>query len=446
MSLSRRALLRGATGALALPLLPSLRARAQEGVFPKRIVFMYAPNGVPPESWWPTAGATPRDFTLNVAHRSLEPFKDRLSIIGGLDMAATGPGGPHARGVGTALTGQELQLGDMPSNDGRLAGWANGISLDQHIASVLQPQTPAATLQVGVRADNHRATNMSRLCYAGPAQPLSPISDPSFLWRQLFPGATTRPGEEARQLLALDTVRAQFAALRGRVGTEDRERLAAHEEMVTDLQSKLADVGDGVNPSCEAPSQPVVADVNGDLNPDFDHDMTMRRVAEIMVDMLALALTCDLTRIATMQFANAWARVTYPWLGRVSTNHDLSHAGNNDRPSQEAWTSAATFHGDLLARLMQALSAAPEGDGTVLDNTIILWFSEIAIGNVHTHTNMPYIVAGDGGGALQQGQYLRFSGRYHNDLLVTLMNAMGVEGERFGRPELCQGPLPGLLA
>ncbi|MEM1026267.1 MAG: DUF1552 domain-containing protein [Myxococcota bacterium] len=438
---TRRNFLRGIGGAvIGLPLLPSLRARAQ-GAAPKRLVFMYAPNGVPVQTWWPTPGASVRDFTLNEVHASLERYKGEISFVGGLDMAALGPGGPHARGMGTALTGVELQSGTMPSNNGQLAGWANGSSLDQHLVQRLEPGTPFPSLQLGVRADNFRSTNMSRLSYAGPGQPLSPISEPRTLWQTLFPGAALRPEDETLQLRVMDAVRAQFSALRRQVPSDEREVLDQHQARVVELQSRLAQQTGGSGNGCAAPTEPMVADVNGDDEPDADNDATMRRVAELQIDMLATALACDLTRIATFQFSNAWARVSYPWVGRLATNHDISHTGLNDQISQEAWTDIATYQAELLARLVDALKAIPEGDGTVFDNTLIVWLSEIAVGNTHTHTNMPYLLAGDLGGTIRKGEFNSFSGRYHNDLLVTLMNAMGVDGDRFGNPELCQGPL-----
>ena len=440
--ITRRNFLRGVGGAaVALPMLPSLRARAESGP-PKRLVFMYAPNGVPVQTWWPTPGATPRDFTLNTVHASLERFREKLSFVGGLDMAALGPGGPHARGMGTALTGVELRSGTMPSNNGQLAGWANGISLDQYLVQRLQPDTPFPSLQLGVRGDNYRSTNMSRLSYAGPGQPLSPISDPATVWQSLFPGASVRPEDEALQLRALDAVRAQFSALRARVPAEERDVLDAHQARVMELQSRIAQQSGGGSGSCTAPAKPMVADVNGDEQPDPDNDATMRRVAELQIDILASALACDLTRVATFQFSNAWARVSYPWVGRPATNHDISHTGLSDQISQKAWTDIATYQAELLARLIEALEAIPEGDGTVFDNTAILWLSEISVGNTHSHSNMPYVLAGSLGGALRAGEFNAFSGRYHNDLLVTLMNAMGVEGDSFGDPDLCKGTLP----
>jgi hypothetical protein len=444
--MKRRQFLQGAAGAtVALPLLPSLSARADAGDFPQRLVFMYAPNGVPVGTWWPAAGATERDFQLASAMTPLAPHRDDITIVGGLELGTTGPGGPHARGMGALLTAQSLQEGTMPSNNGQLAGWADGVSLDQYLAQQLRPETPFPSLEIAVRGDNYRATNMSRLSYAGPGAPLTPQSDPAVLWQRLFPGVDQAPTDEAIRRTVLDTVREQFAVLRGRVGTEDRDVLDAHLGFVSDLQSRIT--ADPIMASCsEGAAMPIIDDVNGDGDPDADADLTMSKVAEAQVDLLAAAVGCNLTRIATFQFANAWDRVVYPWVsGPSKTGHDISHAGNGDTVAQTAWTEIARYQMSLMARLIQTLKNMPEGDGSVLDHTAIVWTSEVAVGNTHSHRNLPVVIAGSLGGKLRTGQYLRFDGRFHADLLTTLKLAMGVDGESFGLVQFNQGPLPGLL-
>lgn len=444
--INRRRLLQIAGGTVLAPWLPSLagrgRAFGQSATPPKRIIFMYAPNGVPVGTWWPTTALG--GFDLNEATMPLAPHKSDVLFMRGLHFAAQGPGGPHARGMGTALTGVSLQAGDMPSNDGRLAGWADGISLDQKLVQELSPNTPFPSLQVGVRGDNHLATNMSRLSYSAPAQAIPPISSPLTLWRTLFPGMDPNqpaPGGGV-QTKVLDTVKAQFDRLSPRVSSEDRLRLESHLGHLEQLQDRIREMEGGTgSASCGDVAEPGIADVNGDGQPDEDHDKTMEGVAELQVDLLVAAITCGLTNIATYQYANAWDRVTFPWIGSSKTGHDLSHAGNSNTVDQGYWTDVARYHMTLMARMISGLKAVPEGDGSVFDSTAIVFFSEVAVGNTHTHENIPYVMAGSLGGMFETGRYLDFGGRYHNDLLVTLMNAMGVAGDTFGTPELNQGPL-----
>lgn len=442
---ARRRFLQACGGAALLPFVPVAgpAGRAQANVrAPKRLIFMYAPNGVPPATWWPS-GSEPLE--LNTSMAALEPHKADINVLRGLNFAAQGPGGPHARGVGTALTGTRLQQGNMPSNDGRLAGWADGPSLDQHIAQQLNPDTAFPSLQVGVRADHHRPTNMARLNYGAAGQALPPISDPMALWKSVFPeGAPPRTAADFQDTI-LDAVQAQFARLKSRVSSEDRQRLQAHLAHVESIQQRLSDLPMDIGgEQCGTPQEPSIADVNGDGSPDPDHDQTMQSVAELQMDLLLLALACDRTRIATYQYANAWARMTYPWLGSPRTNHDLSHAGNSNVDAQAAWSAVASYHMGLLARLISGLKAIPDGEGSLFDSTAIVWFTEVAVGNTHTHTNMPYVVAGSLGGSFETGRYLDCGGRYHNDLLVTLMNAMGVPGSTFGTASLCRGPIESL--
>ena len=177
---SRRRFLKGAGGVLvALPLLDSLRARAQEPAaqFPKRFVTMYNPNGTVHASWFPTGGET--DFVLNEIHKPLEHHRDKLLIFQGVNatVTATGPGGPHQRGIGSLFTGHELLEGEFVDGCGSRAGWANGISIDQAIANQIGLDTPLKSLEIGVRAIE--ADVQARISYAGPGQPLPPMNDPT---------------------------------------------------------------------------------------------------------------------------------------------------------------------------------------------------------------------------------------------------------------------------
>ena len=340
---SRRAFLRTAAGvAMGLPLLRSLPAHAQLQP-PKRLIIYYSPNGVPSQTWWPSAGPTESDFTLNAAHAALVPHREDLLFLGGLTLQSDGPGGPHARGMGSLLTGVQLQEGTMVSNNGQLAGWPDGISVDQHIANAYPGSTLFPSLQVGVRADNYSPTNMSRLSYTGPASPLPPENNPHTLWRTLFPSSSNprpppAPGTSKTasdyDLSVLDAVHAQFNALKLRVSAQDRLKLERHQDMVREVERRLEALKpphpdlqqDGqeeepppiLGDPCQEHPEPFVADVNSDGQADFDHDETVREVAALQRDLVVAALRCDLTRIVTYQFGNAWGRFSYPFTGSIS--------------------------------------------------------------------------------------------------------------------------------
>jgi hypothetical protein len=441
--ISRRNLLRAASGAaLALPLLPSLRpARAQAQVFPKRFVTMYTPNGVIHEGWWPTAGATETDFTLSASHLPLAPYRDRLLILGGLEMkvAAIGPGGPHQRGIGALFTNTPLGEGVFVDGCGRTAGWATGISVDQRIAAQIGTDSLIGSLQLGVRAAENDV--QGRISYAGAGMPLPPTNDPLELYQRVFAGfsppASSPDEEAAKALLAqrksvLDAVNSEFAALNTRLSAEDRATLDAHLTLVRDVERRLS-LGMG---DCSKPEQP----------PQFDpvSEVDMPAIAELELDLLALAFACDLTRVASFQISTALNRIRYPWLESMGEGHALSHSGVSDASAKDQLTLRQNWHASLIARLFDRLSTVPEGDGTALDNTLLFWGNEVSMGTTHTHDNMPFLLAG-GGWAFRTGRYLTYDKNSHADLLVSILNAMGVEESTFGDPNYCTGPLAGLV-
>jgi hypothetical protein len=437
--LSRRAFVRSAGGiALALPLMDSLRARAQEGSFPKRLVLMYTPNGVIHSGWWPQNVVSETSFDLNEAHAPLEPYRDRLLILGGVDLqvTATGPGGPHQRGIGGLFTARELQSGTFADGCGRLAGWANGISVDQEVAREIGRDTLFASLELGVRALDNDV--QGRISYAGAGAPLPPMNVPADVFTRLITGFTERTPEldaiAADRKSVLDAVQDQFAALSSRVGADDRQKLKQHLELVRDLERRMTAGASGA--SCTTPAVPPALDPNSEAD--------MPAIAELEIDLLAMAFACDLTRVASFQISTALNRIRYPWLDSPGEGHTLSHAGPSNTEASAELNRRAAWHSSLVARLFDRLSEIPEGDGTALDNTLFVWGNEVSEGNVHSHVNMPFLLAG-GGWYFRTGRYVRYQGASHSDLLVSILNAMGVPRSTFGLEQYCSGELSGLV-
>lgn len=443
--ISRRNVLRAASGAaLALPLLPSLRpARAQAQVFPKRFVTMYTPNGVIHEGWWPTpgAGASETDFTLSTSHQPLASYRDRLLILGGLEMkvAAIGPGGPHQRGIGALFTNMPLGDGVFVDGCGRTAGWATGISIDQRIAAQIGTESPIGSLQLGVRATENDV--QGRISYAGAGMPLPPMNDPLELYKRVFEGfspPTPTPDEDAAKALlaqrksVLDAVTSEFGALNARLGAEDRATLDAHLTLIRDVERRLA-LGMG---DCTKPEEPPQLDQVSEVD--------MPAIAELELDLLALAFACDLTRVASFQISTALNRIRYPWLESLGEGHALSHSGVSDANAKNQLLLRQSWHASLIARLFDRLATVPEGDGTALDNTLLFWGNEVSMGTTHTHDNMPFLLAG-GSWAFRTGRFLTYDKNSHADLLVSILNAMGVNESTFGDPAYCTGPLSGLV-
>ncbi len=441
MIIDRRVFLRRAGGAaLALPLL-QVPARAEETPFPKRLIIFYTPNGTKKELWRPAPGASEREFTLGPLLSPLEALKQHLVVLDGIDLAAAqaGPGGPHQRGMAALFTGAVITEGDFVGGDGRRAGWGGGISVDQYVAKRLQANTPLGSIELGVRV--REAVPRGRIIYGGSEQPLPPENDPVSAFQRLFGGQEMSPEEARARLLrrrsVLDSVHADFQQLLNRVSKADKEKLQRHAASLSDLERRLGTIAD--RPQGCGPLQP---DGVGDVMSESD----FRNVLRAQTDLLVNAFACDLTRVGSIQCSTAVNACRFTFLGmNESEGHALSHSGDSHELMQSRWERMLTWYAEQFAYLLERLALVPEGDGTLLDNTLVLWGMEVSRGNSHSLNDMPFLLAGGAGGALQTGRYLRYDGVPHNNLLVSVLNAMGVGDVSFGDPRFCTGPLTGLL-
>ena len=440
--MSRRSFLGGLAGTMALPLLGSGRSSANTGSFPTRFLVFFTPNGTNPGRWFPDAGASETDFTLKPQHAALLPFQNRLLYLHnvGMESQDVGPGEPHQRGMGAVLTGTHLQPGDFVGGDGSLAGWANGISVDQTIAGVIGGTTRFKSVELGARVNGSEVRH--RLNYAGPAQPLPSIEDPRAAWNHLF-ADFQQPEQNTdntmrRRRSVLDAANRQIAQLRGRVSLEDRNKLDRHYTLLRELEMRIG--GGQLADACVIPERPAERNASAEEN--------MATVIDDQIRLATASLACDVTRVVTLQMSSSANNIRFPHLQSYSDDHSLSHAGPEDSVSQEEWASRQSWYAQRFATLLSQLDAVPEGDGTLLDHTLVFWCSELAQGNTHSHANMPFLIAGGASGKIQTGRYVRYSERRrHNDLLVALLHAMGIEMNTFGNPDFCSGgPLSGILA
>jgi len=446
--LNRRLFLRAASGmAVAVPLLPSLMARGQTAAPIRRFVTMYTPNGQIHSAWWPTG--TDTAITLNEIHQPLVKHQSRLTLLKNVDLksAGGGPGGPHQRGIGTLYTGQELQDGEFVDGCGSRAGWANGISIDQAIANQIGQSTPYASLELGVRATENDV--QGRIAYSGSGAPLPPMLQPLDVYNRIFKDLVV-PDQNgqmppdpmlAERRSVLDTVGDQLTALQGKVSYEDKQKLDAHLTLVRDVERRLATVP----LTCTKPNAPST------LDPNSETDMPM--IAQLEIDLLSIAFACDLARVASFEISTGLNRIRYPWLNSMGEGHPLSHMDPEDADAHPQLVARAQWHAGLIARLFDNLAAISEGDTTIADNTLLVWCTEVSEGNVHSHTNMPFLLMGGGwhfktGRLVDAGVTDSATGQLktasHVDLLVTLQNAMGVESQTFGLPEFVTGPLKAL--
>lgn len=440
---SRRAFLGGAVaaGTLGLPLLRSLTSttRAQDATFPKRLVVFFSANGTVHESWAPEGSET--GFTLSRILEPLEAFRSKLLILDGVDMESSnhGPGDGHQRGMGHMLTGTELLEGtDFEGGNGELVGWGGGISVDQHVADAIGGDTRFRSLELGVNPGG--ANVWTRMSYRDANQPVPPEGDPRAAFDRVFADLSTTDRDAAERRRAqrrsvLDFVRGDLSRLSARLPREDVPKLDAHLTSIRELETRL-DAPLGVGAACTLPMRPGALDVrSNDAYPE---------VGRAQMDLLVMALACDLTRVGSLQWSKSVSNTTFSWLGISEGHHDLSHEGDSNGGALEKITQINRWYAEQLAYLLGKMQDIPEGDGTLLDHTLVLWCNELGRGNSHTRRGIPWVLAGGAGGYFRTGRYLTYDRWPHNDLLVSVCNAMGVETDTFGNPAYCRGPLPGL--
>jgi hypothetical protein len=440
--LSRRTVLRGLGGAaIALPWLEAFTPRgasAQAQQPPKRFIVMFSANGTLPSRWIPTGGET--DFSLSPILSPLAPYRDDLVIVQGVDQQGAG-GDAHQIGIGGMLTGAPLNSGAFAGVGAPPAGWASGPSVDQRIAEALGNDTSLRSLELGVQVGE--ADNWGRMVYRASNQPLPPEDEPAAVYDRVFADLHTDPAELARvrrrRASILDSVSAEYTRLGGRLGGADRARLEAHLSAIRELEIRLTGPALAQRAECRDPALTPA--------PAFAND-SYPTIGAQQIDLLVMALACDITRVASLQWSRSVSQTRFTWLGINEGHHDLSHLGDDDPVALDKLEKINQWYASQFAYLIGQLKAFPEGDGTMLDNSLLIWCNELAKGNIHGHADAPYVLAGRAGGGLRTGRFLSFAGGAtvpHNNLLVSLLNAMGMPDTTFGKPEWCQGPLSGLV-
>ena len=435
---SRRALLASAAGAaVGLPWLEAFAPRqaAAAVAIPKRFVVMFAPNGLVP-AWTPSGSE--RDFELSPILAPLAPYQSDLVVIRGLYQEGGGGDG-HQNGMGGMLTGATLNAGPFGGQQAPPAGWASGPSVDQRIADVIGGETKLRSLELGVQVGE--ADNWGRMCYRAADQPLPPEDDPAAVYARVFAELHTDPAilaaERARQKSILDAVSGEYTRIAQSLGSADKQRLDAHLDAVRDIELRLTRGGNVTGAHCSDPVVPALDHDDNDAFPD---------VGALQIDLLSMAFACDITRVASLQWSRSVSQTRFTWLGIDEAHHDLSHLGDDDAVAQDKLSRIEGWYASQLATLIARLKAIPEGDGSLLDNTIIVFCNELAKGNTHSRQDAGYVLAGRGGGALETGRFLRYDGNTpHNGLLISLLNAMDVPDQKFGNPEWSSGPLSGLI-
>jgi hypothetical protein len=429
--LSRRTFLRGAGGiALALPLLEAMEARADTPQ--KRFIALFTPNGTLRDDWLPQG--TEDQFTLSTILAPLAPYQSDVVVISDLDNAAandpSAAGFPHPRGLAGFLTGTETVLvGGYPTG--------GGMSIDQRLVQVMGQDTRFPSVNLGVLARG--ADVWSNMCYSGVGLPVPPQSDPSLAANALFTGLDADPSVaallRARRKSVLDTVLGDLQGLQSRVSSDDRHRLDAHATAIRDIEMRVTRV---TNQSLQCKPTVVPDGINA------KDPVNYEELATLQTDILVMALQCDLTRVATLQFNEAASHLTFSWLNQAVEQHSMSHAYLAYPEMRAPLIATYVWYAQRVAYLLGKLQAAPDGTGTLLDNSLLLWGNELGRPDIHSLQSIPFVLAGGAGGALRGGRFLQYNHDAHNALLVSCLQMMGAPDQSFGNPAFGSGPLPRL--
>lgn len=434
---SRRQLLkRLGIGAATLPFLgnlSSLGLAADGSTRKKRLVVMFSPNGVIPDAFWPDEEGELKSFKESLS--PLEPFRDKTLTLLGVCDKVRGDGDNHMRGIGCLLTGVELFPGNIQGGSDTPAGWASGISIDQEIKNALQKnpetQTRFGSLEFGVLVPE-RADTWTRMVYAGANKPIAPINDPYQMFKKLY----GRAKDQENLKSILDVLHEDLKKVESVVSAKDKRLLEEHTQFVREMEQELKD-----------PKNSIVGHAVPQLEPGVKEDNeNMPQISKMQIELLVNSFAADFNRVATLQYTNSVGGAKMKWIGVEEGHHELSHCEDKETDKVEKLIKINKWFAEQLAYLTKRLADTPEpdGNGTLLDNTLIVWTNELGKGNSHTLDNIPWVLVGNGLD-FKMGRHIKFPKTSHNRLLLSLAHGMGHHIEKFGNPNFCgEGPLTGL--
>jgi hypothetical protein len=436
--LNRRTMLRGALGgaAVAIGLPPLLAmfnsngtAHADSTPIPKRLGIFFWGNGVKLDRWTPAntgAGWTP---SLELA--PLTDLKDYVSVVSGMEIKSGNPRGHHAGCVGI-LSGAPLV--EQPHPNSNYVSTFSKASIDQVAAEVIGKTTRFKSLELGVstRVVTGEGTTLHYLSHNGPDSFNPPEYDPSKAFDRLFGGDFVAPNAMTNELAnatrnlrksVLDAVSADITSLRQNVGTSDKTRLDQHLDNIRSIENRLTENPASTPALCKVPTRP------GSF-PAVSGQEPIDERTQAMSDLVAMALACDQTRVFSIMFSGSVGSTVFWEVNANSGHHGLTHDEPGDQPLVHAST---VFTMQQFAKLVAALKGIPEGAGNLLDNSAILASSDVADGREHSIADYPIVVAGKAGGLLKYpGVHYRSKGENTSNVLLTLLNVVGVQLAQFG--------------
>ena len=452
--IKRRAMLKGTifggTVAIGLPMLNAMMPRtgaAQTGTAPKRIVFWFTANGTRQDIWSPPANM---DLNGHPLHAAMAPFSNKLIFLDGVDqdVAYDSIGDGHQTGMACVLTNAEILPGTLfcegncDAGQEQYIGWGGGQSVDQYIADEIARDvvTKFKSLELGVQVKS--SSVWSRMSYSAPDQPVPPREDPNQNFTDFFSDIESDPFAlrliQRRRKSVLDAVMEDHAAFQSRLGYEDKQKLDKHLQSIRDLERRL-EVTTNFGEACTTPELSLPGS-------SFEQNDMYPATGKAQMDMLVMALACDLTRVASLQWSRSVSGVRFNWVPQLydEGHHGLSHYDDSDESAKADLLEINKWYSEQFAYLLGLMDGIQEGDNTLLDNTVVVWVNELGQGNNHTRRDIPFILAGGCQGYFNTGQHIDFGGEPHGKLLVSLTHAMGKPVNTFGVSQYSQGPLSGL--
>ena len=400
---------------------------AETKPFPKRMAFIYVPNGINMAKWTPDGTGT--DYALSPTLAPFAPHQKDLLVLSGLAQKnAFGlgdGGGDHARASATYLTGvhPKKSASDVKT----------GISIDQFAANQIGGQTRLPSLELscdrgqeaGSCDSGYSCAYQFNISWRSESQPMNPEIEPKAVFDRLFGGGADGESQEARarrkasDLSVLDFVTEQSRAVQAKIGTADKRKLDEYFTAVRDIEHRIKMNG----------TMPVAVPEGavGDFNAEYSFERHMR----LMFDLMTLSFQTDTTRISTFLVSHDGGNRPYPFAGVPQGHHHISHH-RNQAESLAKLAVIDKWHVTQFAYFLEKLKSVKEGEGCLLDNCMIVYGAGISDGNEHSHSNLPTVLAGRGGGTITPGRHVRTDEIPMTNLFLSMLDRMGARAERFG--------------
>jgi hypothetical protein len=428
MALPRRTVLRGLGATLALPLLdsmvPALTASAQTAAkAPLRFGVIYVPNGMVMQEWTPAQEGS--GFAFPAAMKPLEAFRDRITVLSGL---ANNPPPQALTGAGVHARASTRFLTNIPPKRSDTSEVEAGISVDQMIARHLGEETQLASLEVAIEGRDlagscdigFSCAYTNTIAWRGPGTPLPMENDPRVVFERMFGGSgstdrAARVAQIATDRSILDSVRDRVARLQGRIGSRDRVKLGEYLEAVRDIERRIRKAEEQSDREL-----PLVERPRG-VPASFEEH------ARLMFDLQLLAYETDLTRVITFMLGRELSGRTFPELGVAESHHATSHHQENKGKIANL-LKIKIHHAMLVAYYLEKLRATPDGDGSLLDNMLLVYGAGMGDSNLHAPGNLPVMIAGGAAGRIKTGQHIKYTaGTPMANLHLRLLDLFGVK-------------------